>query len=139
MEEKDLDFLFEEDKVAYNNAINSILNGDKEQAKEFMDKLVKRMLTFQDATVNKYDEYETDTHLCTREAYFSECGEIRYGYTVFAWTGEYITNDSKLARFRTKKWQEILHYTSSERKSMNKFYLAETLDLIKRLHNEVND
>lgn len=116
-------------------------------------RLAERLARFEDAMqYNEYSqEYTNENYRCTRNPYYSiETDDIKYGYTVYKWTGatktmpsifEGIakkTNDPELKAlakktYQVKEWREILHYTSDERKEMNKEYLEEELKALEVL------
>lgn len=116
-------------------------------------RLAERLARFEDAM--QYDEYSqeyaNENYRCTRNPYYSiETDDIKYGYTVYEWTGATKTMPSpyeeiaekiddpeikKLCKrtYLVKEWREILHYTSNERKEMNEKYLEEELKTIEVL------
>ena len=128
------DFMFEEDQKVYDDCIKYINAGDVKNAIEQVDKLTEQLLAFQDALINQYEDYEDEKHLCTRQAYFdSGFGQIRYGYCLYEWNGEYF-NNTKLPDLKQKKWREIFHCTNSEKQEMNQKFIDETLKLLDLLH-----
>ena len=79
-------------------------------------------------------EEETDHYFVRREAYWDEYdNELRYGYAVYEWRGEYY--ERKLSpvseeTFKFKKWEEVMHTTSTE-----KFGIDSILEMLPRLTN----
>ena len=79
-------------------------------------------------------EEETDHYLIRREAYWDEYDdELRYGYAVYEWRGEYY--ERKLSpvseeTFKFKKWEEVMHTTSTK-----KFGIDSILEMLPRLTN----
>ena len=116
-------------------------------------RLAERLARFEDAM--QYDEYSqeytNENYRCTRNAYYSiETDDIKYGYTVYEWTGATKTmpspyeaiakkiDDPKIKKlcertYKVKEWREILHCTSTERHEMNQAYIDDTLKLLDSL------
>ena len=129
------DLFFEEERVAYENILKALDNSDKQGVIKNIDYLVDRLAMFQDAVINQHEEFETETHIVTREAFWSYEGEIRYGYCVFEWTGNYEELPDNLKKimpdFKKKEWREIFHCTSTEKQELNKQYIEEVVKLHK--------
>lgn len=132
---KDLDLMFEEDRVAYENIIKAINSNNPQAAIKDLDVLVDRLLQFEDALVNQHEECETETHIATREAFWSYEGEIRYGYCLYEWTGNYEELPENLKKimpdFKKKEWREIFHCTSTEKQELNEQYIEDVVKLHK--------
>lgn len=86
-------------------------------------------------------EEETDHYLIRREAYWDEYDdELRYGYAVYEWRGEYYERQlSPVSKetFKFKKWEEVMHTTSTK-----KFGIDSILEMLPRLinlHKEIKD
>lgn len=79
-------------------------------------------------------EEETDHYFVRREAYWDEYdNELRYGYAVYEWRGEYY--EKKLSpvseeTFKFKKWEEVMHTTSTK-----KFGIDSILEMLPKLTN----
>lgn len=133
----------------YDASKKHIEAGNKNMALRCLDKMSERLARFEDAMqYNEYSqEYANENYKCTRNPYYSiETDDIKYGYTVYEWTGAYKTmpnpfklrkdiNDPELKElsertYKVKEWREILHYTSNERRVMNEKYLEEELKTI---------
>ena len=131
---KDLDLMFEEDRVAYENIIKAINSDNPQAAIKDLDMLVDRLLQFEDALVNQHEEFETETHIATREAFWSYEGEIRYGYCLYEWTGGYDEVPENIKKlipdFKKKAYREIFHCTNTERQKLNKEWIDDTLKLL---------
>lgn len=79
-------------------------------------------------------EEETDHYLIRREAYWDEYdNELRYGYAVYEWRGEYYERQlSPVSKetFKFKKWEEVMHTTSTK-----KFDIDSILEMLPKLTN----
>lgn len=79
-------------------------------------------------------EEETDHYLIRREAYWDEYDdELRYGYAVYEWRGEYYERQlSPVSKetFKFKKWEEVMHTTSTK-----KFGIDSILEMLPKLTN----
>ena len=137
----------------YDACKKHIEEGNKELAQRCLDKMSERLARFEDAM--QYDEYSqeyaNENYRCTRNAYYSiETDDIKYGYSVYEWTGATKTmpspyeaiakkiDDPKIKKlcertYQVKEWREILHSTSTERHEMNQAYIDDTLKLLDSL------
>lgn len=79
-------------------------------------------------------EEETDHYFIRREAYWDEYdNELRYGYAVYEWRGEYYEKQlSPVSKetFKFKKWEEVMHTTSTK-----KFDIDSILEMLPKLTN----
>lgn len=86
-------------------------------------------------------EEETDHYLIRREAYWDEYDdELRYGYAVYEWRGEYYERQlSPVSKetFKFKKWEEVMHTTSTKKFGIDS--ILEWLPKLTNLHKEIKD
>lgn len=82
-------------------------------------KLAYRKLNILDELENPLSEEEIENYLITREAYRDEYdNELKYGYTIYEWRGEYCEKPlSPVSEktFKFKKWEKIFHTTSTKK------------------------
>lgn len=111
--------------------------------KEFYGMVEKALKDFEELK-EPHDEYVTkdEKYLAVREAYWCDNDdELRYGYTLWEWAGEYNVRElnyidpktQKKKQFKEKKYNEIMHYTSNAREKLNEEYIQKKLKIIKIL------